>query len=308
MSLFVDDLTLYAFKSVGQLHLPDNIDFVDLFMRMDLSSESRAKAFLWLCFNYLESSVPSHPGVYHSDDIIINPFGDPRRGGKPSLVFLNPQQVALENVDPPEEILLAKNLLRIRAEFVRSQQLKGKDRQTMPSSASASGSIVGDDVPGFIRDEMDGGKSNHDHTFTVKIPGSTFKNKRSTAAVVGKGRKQIAVKSTSTDNQTSKLSLLILLGHSFQLCLVGANVRQHATDIQNQYPRHQPLDSSADLEDVRYALYREDHTSLRPSLDIYQTANSSHSVPRLSFLECKFITRAHFCWNLVTVIQMHGVR
>jgi len=164
---------------------------------MDLSSESRAKAFLWLCFNYLENSMPSHLGIYRSDEVVINPFGDPRRGGKPYLVFLNPQQVALENVDPPEEILLAKKLLQIRAEFVRSQQSKGKNKQKMPSSASASGSVVGDDMPGLIKKE-------EDHPFTVKIPRSTLKGKRSTAAAVDKGPKQKAVKSASTGNETSK--------------------------------------------------------------------------------------------------------
>ena len=66
-------------------------------------------------------------------------------------------------------------------------------------------------------------------------------------------------------------------------------------DIQNQYPRRQPLDSSVDSEDIRYAAYREDHTSLRPSSDIYRTANLKHSVPPLSFLECKF---THSCWLL----------
>lgn len=172
-------------------------------MRMDLSSESRAKAFLWLCFNYLESSMPSHPGMYHSDDdvVIINPFGDPRRGGKPYLVFLSPQQIALENVDLPEEIQLAKNLCRIRAEFVRTLELKEKGKQTMPSSASASGSLVGDDAPGFIREETDAGKLN---PFTAKTPRSALKGKRSTAVTVNKGRKQKAVKSTSTGNETSK--------------------------------------------------------------------------------------------------------
>jgi len=188
-------------------------------MRMDLSSESRAKAFLWLCFNYLESSMPSHPDIYHSDDVVINPFGDPKRGGKPYLVFLNPKQVALENVDPPEEIQLARNLLRIRIEFVRSLESKGKGKQTMPSSAS--GSLVGADAPGFIREETDVGKLNHDHPFTVKIPRSTLKGKRSTAVTVNQGRKQKAVKSTSTDNETSKSLLLFFHGHSTQLWLSG---------------------------------------------------------------------------------------
>ena len=187
-------------KSIGQLHLSDNIDFVDLFMKTDLSSESRAKAFLWLCFNYLESSTTSHLSDHHNDAVIINPFGDPRKDGKPYLVRLDPNEVALENVDPPEEIKLAEDLLQIRASFVQSQQSKEKDRQAMPSSGSGSGSVIGDDGPG---EDVNAGKRKLDNPFTVKIPRSTIKGKKSTSAAVDKmpkGRKQKAATGNTVED------------------------------------------------------------------------------------------------------------
>ncbi|KAL9716053.1 hypothetical protein Ac2012v2_000497 [Leucoagaricus gongylophorus] len=266
-------------SSIGQLHLSDNIDFVDLFMKTDLSSESRAKAFLWLCFNYLESSTTSHLSDHHNDAVIINPFGDPRKDGKPYLVRLDPNEVALENVDPPEEIKLAEDLLQIRASFVQSQQSKEKDRQAMLSSGSGSGSVIGDDGPG-----EDVSARKLDNPFTVKIPRSTIKGKKSTSAAVDKmpkGRKQKAA-----------------TGNTVEDTAPGSRVstRQRVMDIQNQHPPpnsssgHQqfPTDSE-DVPNYRYAPYRREHTSPRQSLDICQTASS---VPPLSFLE--------YAWRKVT--------
>ena len=47
-------LSTYA-PRITELHFPHNLDFYDLIMRSTLSSKSRARAFLWLMYFYLES-------------------------------------------------------------------------------------------------------------------------------------------------------------------------------------------------------------------------------------------------------------
>lgn len=81
---------------ISQTHFPPNteLDFLDFFSPVDVSSESRARAFLWLCHHYYEGTLP-------------NPFDDPKASQKPDqippLEFLSPEEATLENVDTPEE-------------------------------------------------------------------------------------------------------------------------------------------------------------------------------------------------------------
>jgi Ino eighty subunit 1 len=100
-------LSQYAPK-ISELHFFPPRDFFDLVMRPNLSSRSRATAFLWLMWWYLESdfskeaaqSNPFGPGQY-------GPPGDPATAGHPikcpAFDFLTPEQEALENVDTTEE-------------------------------------------------------------------------------------------------------------------------------------------------------------------------------------------------------------
>src|SRR4051812_3438617 len=53
---------------ITNLHFPPGTDFFDLVMRTDLSSESRARAFLWLMWFYLESD-------FTEEGAEENPFG-----------------------------------------------------------------------------------------------------------------------------------------------------------------------------------------------------------------------------------------
>lgn len=61
---------------------------------MNVSSESRARALLWLCHHYSEGTTP-------------NPFDDPKSHKKtgliPPLELLSAEEAVLENVDTPEE-------------------------------------------------------------------------------------------------------------------------------------------------------------------------------------------------------------
>ncbi|KAI7358967.1 hypothetical protein KC354_g9519 [Hortaea werneckii] len=99
-------MSQYAPK-ISELHFSAPRDFFDLVMRSSLSSSSRARAFLWLIWWYLESD-------FSYEDSQRNPFGPGQYGeGEegpgalpvkvPPLESLTEEQAALENLDTEEE-------------------------------------------------------------------------------------------------------------------------------------------------------------------------------------------------------------
>ncbi|EMD41734.1 hypothetical protein CERSUDRAFT_90308 [Gelatoporia subvermispora B] len=88
-------------------------DFLDFFTPIPISSETRARAFLWLVFHYHEA--PAH-----------NPFSDEHSEKNPdkvpALTELTTEGVAAENVDPPDEKEWADKMTRQRAQFVESKE------------------------------------------------------------------------------------------------------------------------------------------------------------------------------------------
>ena len=96
-------LSQYAPK-ISETHFFPPRDFFDLVMRGTLSSKSRAKAFLWLIWFYLESDFSGHAAE-------INPFGPGQvgegTGGLPLKVpkfdHLTEAQADAENVDTEAE-------------------------------------------------------------------------------------------------------------------------------------------------------------------------------------------------------------
>lgn len=99
-------MSQYAPK-ISEVHFPPPRDFFDLVMRSSLSSTSRARAFLWLVWWYLESDFSKY-------DSQRNPFGPGQYGeGEegtdalplkvPTLESLTEEQAAEENVDTEEE-------------------------------------------------------------------------------------------------------------------------------------------------------------------------------------------------------------
>lgn len=106
-------LSQYAPK-ISEMHFPQPRDFFDLFTRSTLSSKTRADAFLWLIWWYLESD-------FSADAAQANPFGrgtvDPdsaRHVMVPRLDVLNEEEADAENVDTEEEVAFgeAKRLER----------------------------------------------------------------------------------------------------------------------------------------------------------------------------------------------------
>ncbi|KAJ5725703.1 uncharacterized protein N7483_007060 [Penicillium malachiteum] len=97
-------LAQYAPK-VSEMHFFPPRDFFDLVMRSTLSSESRAKAFLWLMWWYLESD-------FTREAALNNPFGPGLEGEGaeglplkvPAFESLTEDQANDENVDTVEEL------------------------------------------------------------------------------------------------------------------------------------------------------------------------------------------------------------
>ena len=97
-------LSQYAPK-ISELHFTSPREFFDLVIRSTLSSKSRAKAFLWLIWWYLESDFSKEASEN-------NPFGPGQFGENeedvamkvPAFEHLTEEQAAAENVDTQEEI------------------------------------------------------------------------------------------------------------------------------------------------------------------------------------------------------------
>jgi Ino eighty subunit 1 len=92
---------------ISEMHFDVPRDFFDLVMKEQLSSASRAKAFLWLMWWYLESD-------FSLEAATSNPFGPGRRSRDapadelpikcPQFEFLTDEEAALENVDADDEL------------------------------------------------------------------------------------------------------------------------------------------------------------------------------------------------------------
>lgn len=112
-------LSQYA-PIVSETHFTDKVDFFDLAMRSTISSASRARAFLWLMWWYLESNFtkedalrnPYGPGEYKEDEDPDDPETIPQL--VPSLVNITEEEGDAENADPPEEIAFAEKMTRER--------------------------------------------------------------------------------------------------------------------------------------------------------------------------------------------------
>jgi Ino eighty subunit 1 len=117
------------------------LDFLDLFLRTEVSSASRAQCFLWLCFNYLEA--PSSEDDY-DEDPVPNPFADQfKPTSPPTFTFLNTEEILKENQDSPEDIAMTEKLVNQRTRIVQTQGTKDSGKAS--NKASVNGSIFGDD-------------------------------------------------------------------------------------------------------------------------------------------------------------------
>jgi Ino eighty subunit 1 len=118
-----------------------DIDFLDLFLPVRISSLSRARVFLWLAFHYHEA--PS-----------ANPFDDDHArqnvGFIPKLAVLSEEEFEQENVDPEDERDYATKMTKLRMEFLAknaqtAENNNPKDRKgitKLKTNASSPGKSV----------------------------------------------------------------------------------------------------------------------------------------------------------------------
>ncbi|KIW26518.1 hypothetical protein, variant [Cladophialophora immunda] len=105
---------------ISEMHFTDKVDFFDLAMRSTISSGTRARAFLWLMWWYLESNFtkedalrnPYGPGEYKDDEDPDDPDTVPQL--VPQLTTITEAEGDAENVDPPEEIAFAEKMTQER--------------------------------------------------------------------------------------------------------------------------------------------------------------------------------------------------
>ena len=148
ISPFVDQISIlfcgfHSLRPLSQTVAHDHfgrqdIDFLDLFLPIKLSSPSRAQAFLWLVFHYHEA--PSS-----------NPFDDEHArnhlGLIPELTPLSEEEFEKENVDPEDERNYATKMTKLRMEFL-AKNAQGNEANNAKDKKGVTKSKVRPPSPG----------------------------------------------------------------------------------------------------------------------------------------------------------------
>ena len=98
-----------------------NLEWADLFTPVPYSSASRAQAFLWLCYHYLESG---------SGNPYVDEFASANPGLAPQLIPLTPEAMAAENIDSSEELAWGVQMAEKRLEFLAKVKAE-KEREQL---------------------------------------------------------------------------------------------------------------------------------------------------------------------------------
>ncbi|KAI2643336.1 hypothetical protein GGS21DRAFT_542050 [Xylaria nigripes] len=121
-------------SQVAELHFPNGGEFHDLIMKTNYTSKSRARAFLWLMWQYLESD-------FTEEGCEENPFGagvDYELGlanqGVPRMEEMTPDEEARENIDAPDEIEFGREKQAQRGQIIAADQAFAVDSQNKRGS------------------------------------------------------------------------------------------------------------------------------------------------------------------------------
>ncbi|KAI1438240.1 hypothetical protein GGR50DRAFT_483808 [Xylaria sp. CBS 124048] len=154
-------------SQVAELHFPNGGEFHDLIMKTNYTSSSRARAFLWLMWQYLESD-------FTEEGCEENPFGagvDYELGlanqGVPRMVEMTPQQEQCENIDPQDEIAFGHARQAHRAHIIAAEsqtyavdsQAKRGQRTKLPVEDNTSAAILPRIRPSKPESDMDSTQS-----------------------------------------------------------------------------------------------------------------------------------------------------
>ncbi|KAK9769210.1 putative Ino eighty subunit 1 [Seiridium cardinale] len=130
---------------IAELHFAKGGEFHDLIMRTEYTSASRANAFLWVVWQYLESD-------FTEEGCEENPFGagvDYGNGlanqGVPKLVLMTSEQEASENIDAPVEVDFGREKQAHRAKIIAADQAYLQEHQS--KNRTQRGKVVNEDSP-----------------------------------------------------------------------------------------------------------------------------------------------------------------
>ncbi|KAK4242243.1 INO80 chromatin remodeling complex Ies1-like protein [Achaetomium macrosporum] len=139
-------LICQAAPKIAELHFPPGQEFHDLIMKTQYSSKSRARAFLWLMWFYLESD-------FTEEGCEENPFGagvdygvDVANQGVPRLERLTEEEEEQENVDTQEEIEFGYAKQKMRAKIIEADQQFMAETQTKRGGGRGRSFPAGDEV------------------------------------------------------------------------------------------------------------------------------------------------------------------
>lgn len=134
-------------QKIAELHFPHGQEFHDLVMKTNFTSRSRASAFLWLMWFYLESD-------FTEEGCEENPFGPGvdyglhvANQGVPRLEAMTTEEEEQENVDTVEEREFGKEKQKMRARILEADQAYLADSQTKRGSRR---SLLADDGPAIL--------------------------------------------------------------------------------------------------------------------------------------------------------------
>lgn len=110
-------------QKVSELHFEKRQDFFDLVIQSDASSMSRARAFLWLMWWYMQSDFSREAAMNNPFGVGKPPQDDPEGLPikVPELVNLTEEEVALENIDTPEELAFGEEMRVARKRILEEE-------------------------------------------------------------------------------------------------------------------------------------------------------------------------------------------
>lgn len=113
-------------QQLATSHFDAPLEFLDLFLPVNLSSQSRARAFLWIMFHYLQG--PDKPNPFDDDYARANPCKVPR------MRNLSRDEMQQENVDPPDEVEWGRRMSAHRSKFLRElvEEMEQEKRKPKP--------------------------------------------------------------------------------------------------------------------------------------------------------------------------------
>lgn len=178
------------------------MDFFDLFLRGDVSSISRGRAFLWLCYFYLE--VP-HPDEDRNG--VRNPFADPKLL-TPTFVMLTEAQAAQENVDSEDDKIQAEKLLAQRSRILDNQGTKQSSKLD-----KAPGSTIGDEDEDGSASVVAGGDSGRGGgAVKGKTTTATAKEKKAAADKLRRERLKEQAKEKAREREREQQAAAMVVG------------------------------------------------------------------------------------------------